>query len=209
MNRNSTFISWRLRPKTWCAYRVPRSLIVPQIQNLNLWVVPRYATTNLQYIINGKKLSRKRLRLETRNKVHIVDQSECSMHTKFYRSASLSLGGIEDLVSIKIHTILNEQEQDLYLQYYWRLRPKTWCADRVPISLIVPQIQILNPWVVPRYATTNLQYIINGKKLSQKRLRVEIRNKAHIVDQSECSMHTKFYRSASLSLEDLVSINNS
>ncbi len=55
----------------------------------------------LQYIISGKKLSRKRLRVEIRNKAHIVDQSECSMYTKFYRSASLSLGGIKDLVSIK------------------------------------------------------------------------------------------------------------
>ncbi len=59
------------------------------------------ATTNLQYIINGKELSRKWLKVEIRKKAHIVDQSENSMHIKLYRSASLSLRGIEDLVSIK------------------------------------------------------------------------------------------------------------
>ncbi len=59
------------------------------------------ATTNLQYIITEKKLSRKRLKMEIPKKAHMVDQSENSMHIKLYWSASLSLRGIEDLVSIK------------------------------------------------------------------------------------------------------------
>ncbi len=56
------------------------------------------ATTNLQYIINGKELSRKWLKVEIRKKLIIVENNR---HIKLYRSASLSLGGIEDLVSIK------------------------------------------------------------------------------------------------------------
>ncbi len=51
------------------------------------------ATTNLQYIITGERL-----------KVEIPKKSsygENSMHIKLYRSVSLSLRGIEDLVSIK------------------------------------------------------------------------------------------------------------
>ncbi len=64
-----------------------------EIQTLNLWVVPRLVGKS--YLGNGwgwgygTKL------------IIIVDQSENSMHTTFYRSASLSSGGIEGLVSIK------------------------------------------------------------------------------------------------------------
>ncbi len=43
---------------------------------------------------------RNTLLMGTRKRLRFGDTDECRMHTKFYRSASLSLGGIEDLVSI-------------------------------------------------------------------------------------------------------------